>query len=709
MAFPAMASTLTLDALADGGVSRCWLSCLSSVDLLELLPVCHSFKVVADCSSVWREAARLWGYDGDASWQEHWPRGQCESSSSDKQPWRAVCALHERLWKDWRGGPASLRLNLREELRRQRIADLEVLLVQFLAGDEAFALGHSNGAVSLWRLRSCIVDQDGMSPPPPRAEVLGVFHTSRSHDVQDLSVWPSPVARPGALKFGGSVWLAAAVGPTVYVWESARGNRSCAAVASGAGGKRSAACGGKDPPDALAEWSHRGALRHARFVADARHVVWSVRIGNCDQADSCRAVTISEDFILRAWRFGAGRGDVGSHGLDGVMLWQCEAGDARQAVAMILPAPPVPKPADFLQYSEPFGRGQGMVALARADQRSLQLLELETGVVVETVDNVWPSAAGSLPQAAAYDACGMAALFSSILESGDGTLAWVHLAALQAPTAPRLSNARQHCSSLPAGCGSSTSTGTAPLSHASRRVSRVVGPLAGTGRVLRMALFVPAADILLAMVQDGSPTDVLEVWERRVAFGGHPQVGGGGEGDDGEASSRVGNGGAGGATAAHFRGRVPPFLGNPRLMAVGGRRVALLDPVAFLSTGELRILEWRAAGRRNAQQCPTKARRLSSFDCSLRAGVAGPRSTTATCGSCLAGFRSLRHNGILRTARAPTTPGAYSSAEAVAAATAHQQSQVAAAAPASCASHCLLVVASVFKGLYRRYPGTTRD
>ncbi|CAE8636238.1 unnamed protein product, partial [Polarella glacialis] len=341
-----------------------------------------------------------------------------------------------------------------------------------------------------------------------------------------------------------------------------------------------------------------------------------------DESGGRQAITVGEDGVLRAWRFGRGSTagspscsslGVGEEpsGLDGVLLWQLMVGDARQVVVALI-AYPGRGQADMETDDErlPSGRGQFLTLVARADKRSLELLDADTGVAAVTVCDVWPRILGSLPQAAAYDTSGQLAIFSSITDTGDGALSRVHLGLLLASAGKhrgsrvfgsdqaaegsqdpfvvfgsdgqsgwqlaeqaewaraRVSSTTFSSSSVPSPPG--VQNGSPPPSP---RVEQVFGPLAGQGRVLRHVLAVPAAGVMVAIVNEGETSrDALEVWESDAALG---------------------NEGPRRSTAPCFRTRLPSFQLNPRLVAAGGRRLCLLDPVAFMNQGELRILEWR--------------------------------------------------------------------------------------------------------------------
>lgn len=540
------------------GLASHWVPCLGSADIASLQCVCCKLQGVINTPAIWKELARVWRYtDGLVQ-----GRGL-------EVPWRNICELHEHLWHAWRGAPVSVRLGVREELRHQKIADLEVLMVEFLAGEDAMVLGHSGGVISAWELYtsevqssfSCMSEskledrrlvfnpsdvrrifQEAQTPsrspsgvqetrtPPPSpwssgatqgltSKVLGIFQTSRKHDIQDLCVSPSPASQPSALLLGESIWLAAAVGPNAYIWEST-------------------GLPERDrPAAALESWAHRATLSHSKLFPAAHHAVMTVRLRG---GQTPHAVTVGEDGVLRAWSIGGC-----NNGSEGSVLWQHDVGDSRQAVVALVASSSL-----YIPGNNPVG---SIVAVARADERCLQLFHADTGEVVETVLDVWPAASGSLPQAAAYDTGSPLALFSSITETGDGTLARVDLklpGVQEVRAAPEVAPATVCCSSA-------------------SRVAQVVGTLAGHGRVLRVAVSVPAAHVLVAVVDEGNAAGVLEVWESLVALGNECGV-------------------------PCFRRRVQHLLGNQRLVAVGGRRLIMLDPVAFSSRGELRVLEWRA-------------------------------------------------------------------------------------------------------------------
>lgn len=292
-------------------------------------------------------------------------------------------------------------------------------------------------------------------------------------------------------------------------------------------------------------------------------------------------------------------------------MWQESIGDARQAVVALL------------------GSTSCFAAIARADRRSLQLFEADTGDLLETVHGVWPAGARSLPQSAAYDTCSQVAMFSSISESGDGALALVDLA--EPPSSSGAEAAASPPSPSVAAAATSAPRSLLGLSPASRpaRVAQIDGPLAGPGRVLRLALAVPAAGVVVAVVHEGDPSVLLEVWDKSAAL----------------ESGRTG--------CARFRGRVPPFLSNPRLVAAGGRRLVLLDPAALRSRGDLRVLEWRAAaagtaGRgaaassKDGEEASPRSplRRVSTRLLSWYEG-ASPVPRTPPCCSCAAGLQRV--------------------------------------------------------------------
>eukprot|EP00928_Gymnodinium_smaydae_P022010 TRINITY_DN18620_c0_g2_i1.p1 TRINITY_DN18620_c0_g2~~TRINITY_DN18620_c0_g2_i1.p1 ORF type:complete len:668 (+),score=67.78 TRINITY_DN18620_c0_g2_i1:38-2041(+) len=569
-----------IEGLLFPGISHRWLLSLSASDLAGLAGASRRLGDAVACPCLWEDAAQTWSYTRHLPVQAAAAAGASEMSGETVEvPWRAICTQHDRIWHSWRGAPKTLRVNFLDELRHQRIADLEVLLVEFIAGEEALALGHSHGVVSVWELVEC-----DNATKPLHARVLGVFHTTRSYDVQDLSVWPSPLSVPAALALGHSIWLAAAVGTTAFIWEST-GSPSL-----------------DSPRASLARWTNRGALRHRSLFLSSHFVVWSVRLCHTDAA-VCRAVTISEDRILRAWRFGGT--SAGEPSLDGEVLWQCDVGDARQAAVALLPSP---RADGNICDEDKIARVSrqlycAIAAVARADQRSLELLDIETGTLLESIGGAWPPVAGSLPQTALYDTRDLVAAFSSITESGDGTMACVHIGDGEFLSRPSTFDGADATLVTSMSTRSTDDHGTT-LVLTPPRVWRVQCPLAGVGRVLRQAIPMPVADAILAVVHEGDPLDLLEVWERKGALGEHaPNTP-----DDvfgGEKIPPV-------AASAQFRARVPPYVTNPRLMAVGGRRLALLDPTSFLNLGELRVLEWRPRRHQLMEEATwSKASRLS--------------------------------------------------------------------------------------------------
>mmetsp|Transcript_158660 Transcript_158660/g.505038 ORF Transcript_158660/g.505038 Transcript_158660/m.505038 type:complete len:659 (-) Transcript_158660:369-2345(-) len=527
-----------------------WVPLLRHADICRLLETCGSVRSGLDIPSVWQEVACVWkcvapgclGLEGGRS-----PR----SAKSDCVPWRKVCANHEQLQRAWRGSPTSMRLDVRAELRSQKLEDLDVLIVEFLAGDSALALGHTKGAISIWQLGSFSDHAVGTPTAPLQALVMGVIQTTRRHDIQNLAVSPPPSAQPAVLLLGGSVWLAAAVGTSAYVWES------------------SGRAEEDRPAAALSTWELRATLRHGALFTASHHAVWSVRLSDTaiqgqGQDSMRRAVTVGEDGVFRAWHFG------GSAGLGGELLWQHDIGDARQAVVALL------------------GVGGCLAAITRADQRSLQLFHTDTGVLIETICGVWPSGRSSLPQSAAYDVCNHLAIFSSIDDCGDGALALVDLSdRAAAAAAGSYAGPWGEADEASAGCAAEAAGGP----WAASRVVPIDGPLAGPGRVLRLALAVPAAGVVVAVVHEGDPSVMLEVWDKTAALEGHC---------------------AGRVASARFRGRVPQFLGNPRLVAAGGRRLVLLDPAALRTKGELRLLEWRPAAKASLAKSPSESSLLAS-------------------------------------------------------------------------------------------------
>lgn len=557
------------------GLASSWVPYLGSADVTRLLPANRSWLEVVGSPTLWEEVAETWAYT------------KCiynGCSTRSRVPWRRICALQERLVNAWRGTPVSIRLDLKQELRGQKLADLEVMMVDFLAGDEGLVLGHARGGLSIWEI--CSPSQKTQVPSasssaPCEAKVLGFFQASKRHDVQDIAVSPPAASQPGALLLGHSVWLAAAVGPTAYIWESS--------------GELQA----QRPVTALTSWTLRGMLRHDNLFPMPHHAVWSVRLCGSGYTDGSKpqlAVTVGEDGFLRTWQFNEPGSSNSASAPWGTLLWQYHVGDARQVIAAIIAYPQFGM--ETCQESEEHGnQPEFLVSVARADQRSLQLFEAKSGQVTETISNVWPNVGGSLPQAAVYDTCRQLALFSSITETGDGALARVDLTpphhaleppaspaamplpqaegeeesiAFASPNAPPLFSASSAFDTF-ASPSSSLMDATASSPRGSirtERVAQVIGPLAGSGRVLRNILAVPAAGVHVAIVHEGQSMDVLEVWESWEALSNGPGQ-------------------------ACFRTKLPPFLGNPRLIAVGGRRLVLLDPKTFMTQGELKVLEWR--------------------------------------------------------------------------------------------------------------------
>lgn len=619
------------------GLASSWVPYLGSADVTRLLLASRSWLEVVGSSTLWEEVAETWAYT-------KFIYGGCLSRS--RVPWRRICALQERLVNAWRGTPASMRLDLKPELRGQKLADLEVMMVDFLAGDEGLVLGHARGGLSIWeicspsqKLQVAPAWEAGASASAPcTAKVLGFFQASKRHDVQDIAVSPPAASQPVALLLGHSVWLAAAVGPTAYIWES------------------SGEIQAQRPVTALTSWTLRGMLRHDNLFPMPHHAVWSVRLcgsGCMDGSKPQLAVTVGEDGFLRTWQFNEPGSANSVPG--GTLLWQCHVGDARQVIAAIIAHPP--SGMDTSQESEQHGdQREFLVSVARADQRSLQLFEAKSGQVTETISNVWPNVGGSLPQAAVYDTCRQLVLFSSITETGDGALARVDLShqtpphqVLDPPASPaamRLPQAEgeeepiafpspsalHHLSAFPSpnvpplfspsnafDVFASPSSSLMDLSASSprgsvrtERVSQVIGPLAGSGRVLRNILAVPAAGVHVAIVHEGQSMDVLEVWESWEALSNGPGQ-------------------------ACFRTKLPPFLGNPRLIAVGGRRLVLLDPKTFMTQGELKVLEWRSQ----------RLQHPASASCGVRQGSQGSDAYWACC-PCVQGVQKLLSGCIPR-------------------------------------------------------------
>lgn len=484
-----------------------WVPFLRQAEICRVLETCAGLRSMVDVPQFWHRVAQAW---------QCIPEGVsfCSNHVAGLQSvqWRKVCMRHDQLQRAWRGSPVEHRMSLREELCSQQLQDLDVMLVEFLAGDEGFAFGHRKGCVSIWHLVPAEV-----AGQPPQARVAGVFHTTKRYDVQDMAVSPPAAAQPTALLTGRSIWLAAAVGASAYIWESgeASPNQPAATV--------------------LATWNLRATLRHSDHFTAEHHGVWTVRICDGVEPNSCRedasrrAITVSDDGFFRAWSFG------GVAGLEGELLWQLHVGDCRQVSIALL------------------GPAGGIVALARADRRSLELFDSRDGVAVETFSDVWPQGAGFMPQTISYDTWSLWALGSSITTSGDGTLAFMDLAGCMP-------------ASLPAGVTKELPAEKKP----SQCTHQLEGPLAGLGRVLALAVAVPAAGVLLAVVQQDHGKVVLEVWDRAAVLEGC------------------------GLQSPFFRGRVPTLMGNRRLVAAGGRRLFLLDPSAVKSRGEIRLFEWRS-------------------------------------------------------------------------------------------------------------------
>lgn len=544
-------------AFLEDGLAQSWVPLLNYAEITSVLGTCRSTRKAVDHPAVWQGVATAWlCVHGDVYGDG---RG---GDSGDGVLWRKVCAQHELVKRAWRGSPTTVKLNVQEELRSQRLEDLEVLLVEFIAGDEGLALGHTKGAVSIWQIDEAAAFGDSSpassSFPTPQARVAGVFKTSRRHDVQDLAVAPPAAAQPAALLAGRSVWVAAAVGANAYVWECT-----------------GRACSGQPASAALTTWELRATLRHTGHFSASHHGVFMVRItgspspcGEGTEGTGC-AATVGEDGVLRMWRFG------GDTGLEGEILWQHDVGDARQVVVCLL------------------GRAGGEItAVARADQRTLQLFRTATGEALETIGDVWPNQMGCLPQSAAFDAGNNMALFSAITEGGHGSLAGVDLTGFMHGSSKRQTSMSMDMSA-PAGHEDqevevdpvARGAPTGPLAEHEfsdhlgepTKVRAIEGPLARKGRVARMVVPVSAAGVLLAVVHEGEPSVLLEVWERSTALtGGH-------------------------LANPSYRGRAASLLCNQRLLAVGGRRVIVLDPSALKVQGILRVLEWRPNPRRSRE------------------------------------------------------------------------------------------------------------
>eukprot|EP00747_Dinoflagellata_sp_TGD_P043280 gnl/TRDRNA2_/TRDRNA2_142603_c0_seq1.p1 gnl/TRDRNA2_/TRDRNA2_142603_c0~~gnl/TRDRNA2_/TRDRNA2_142603_c0_seq1.p1 ORF type:complete len:669 (+),score=71.77 gnl/TRDRNA2_/TRDRNA2_142603_c0_seq1:33-2039(+) len=549
-----------LTSLLSEGLMLRWVPFLSCIDVERFFGACRVIRRDADLPFLWKEIAFTHRFVDATALHSYGP------SSQLGLPWRSICRLHETVRSAWHhGAPATLRIDVREELRKHRLADLEVLIVEFLAGGEALVLGHSKGVVSIWQIDDSIGASSvntGREPAAAgvHARILGVFRTSRKHDVQDLHISPTAASQPAALLLGQRHWLAMAVGPSAFIWQS---------------------CSSTDddrhtPATTVGAWELIGALRHRRLFSSEHHAVWVVRL--CDEdatkdtAETGRlAVTTGEDCILRVWRFG---GDVG---VQGTVLWQQEVGDARQAVPAMISVPAG-------HYNKSDRESFLVVALARADRRSLCLFDAETGSTVAAAEGVWQETAfRSLPQAAVYDTCGQSALFSSISEAGGGLLTRVDLQ----PMLSAMDASGDHHHELQP---EAPAVGTEPLAPTQPQsvprpelipplATPVPGPLTGPSRALYALLALPAAEAFLAIVSEGDPEELLEIWDRNAALGLGAPVSG----------------------RPLYRGRVAPFFGNPRFLAVGGRRLVLLDPTALVYKGELCILEWNFRPRKHSQ------------------------------------------------------------------------------------------------------------
>lgn len=503
--------------------------------------------------------------------------------------WRSVCCMYEQLWHAWRGSPSLHRLDIRAELQRHRLADLDPLQVIFLTPD-VLAIGHSKGAVSLWELVKLDAENDSrsfpdapspyghpVSPPPSlgqlfptdsqerspvsstpstaslsklsspncptrcSAQVLGIFQTTTRFEVQDLTVYPPAAAEPAAVLLGQDLWLAAAVGPHAFIWQCE--NDSLHPM---------------DPSDKFKNWSFRGTLSHSRYFSHNHHVVWSVRIGG-GVGRQRQLITVGEDCLLRAWSVGAG------DKLEGELLWQQEVGDARQAVAEIMPWQTT--------------RCGSAAVVARADTRTLQAFDMDSGRLLGVVDTVWPGVNNVLPQTATLDSSCLSGMFSSMTSDGDGLLKHIDLE----PFVRQLQAQAQ---------------AEAVLRWDAERDSTELKTMAGDSRVPRLLLSVPAADILVAIVSECQRVEILEIWERRRIL--HQCMD----------SMGVQNGNG----PRLYRGRGRSFWGNPKLMTVGGNSIVLLDPSLFTRKGELMLLEWRPKSKK-VQLAPRPKPRRGPLAC----------------------------------------------------------------------------------------------
>eukprot|EP00746_Dinoflagellata_sp_MGD_P020945 gnl/MRDRNA2_/MRDRNA2_14883_c0_seq1.p1 gnl/MRDRNA2_/MRDRNA2_14883_c0~~gnl/MRDRNA2_/MRDRNA2_14883_c0_seq1.p1 ORF type:complete len:582 (-),score=83.12 gnl/MRDRNA2_/MRDRNA2_14883_c0_seq1:6-1553(-) len=483
--------------------------------------------------------------------------------------WRFICAHHERIGSAWRhGSPVLQRLTLREELRMHELSDLEAVSITFLSGGDAFVIGHTHGVLSLWNVSTVLgansfltqPPSDAHLPPVPsdshadrersdsdlsgrsrklsdvgidtsglQAHVIGVFKTCWSFDVHDVAVAPSVVAHPSTVHLGRSVWIAAAVGPSVFIWESINPYEK-----------------GK----ALGAWELRATLKHSKLFRTEHEMVWSVKL--CESCpEQRRAITCGEDAALRVWRFDES---------EPIVLWEMSIGNPRQAIVCFLPGPPSWSEPDSDVHSR-FNNAEEakeslFVAVARADRRSLEVLNADAGTHVVKELQAWSREEDSLPQAGVFDPKALTALFSSVTQSLGGILSFLDLS-------PVIGNE---------GCD-----------EASIRpclLREGAGAFTAAGRVVCGAFPVPVAQMLVAIVREDTSKVYLEVWDRMAALAPARGLG---------------------RPHATARLQVHSYLGNPRnLLAIGGNRVALLDPSEFLSSGQLRILEWKSRGLRKA-------------------------------------------------------------------------------------------------------------
>mmetsp|Transcript_10305 Transcript_10305/g.23233 ORF Transcript_10305/g.23233 Transcript_10305/m.23233 type:complete len:529 (-) Transcript_10305:85-1671(-) len=481
---------------------------------------------------------------GDArlgrSCEDRCPRRRSKSTSDPKVA---------KLRQDWRGAPQLHKLDVRRELRgqglqhdlrdplvlathgipipfaprnpqdkRSDVAVETITSVEFLgsAGD-AFALGHSRGKVSFWRLAATSTKEKS----PYDAWVLGSFRMCRKYDVLSLSAatastqpreateTETAVAARGA-DLEEEVWLALSSGPVCVVVE-------CSGAVSGPW----------VPPVC------RAVLDHLPFLPRSDDEIFTVLLTRVGAV--WRVLTVAEDGVLRVWELQKHRSKEACNeavaatedGWSQCLLWNLDIGDARQMRMSVLPA------------ASPESRT--LVAVARCDHLRLELLDLATGTKQGQAEQVWPQDA--MPQTIVFDTLGFRALCSSLTSSGVAVSKVVAIG--------------EHPLEDAARDGLAAAEGEADC------------PFSGVGRRLALALPVPAADVVIALVGLGGSHLLLEVWEGSDVFGGEERCG-----------------------RACFRTRVPSTSVSSGLVAAGGCRLILLDPVALLTQGELRILEW---------------------------------------------------------------------------------------------------------------------